>query len=575
MSAAALATGPAAFAPPRTAPAPYRAPAEAARPQAIERARARLTVALLAFVVVIFAIVVRLAGLGLFAAQPAPPVVAAPWLSPRADILDRNGQTLARGVESYAIVVRPRHLIGSPDQLAPRLAKLLGRDATTLTPRLAKGPKARSSFLARRVSPATARAATALGDPGIEIEREPSRMYPEMNLAAHVIGFTGVDGHGGAGIERSLDTSLLAAHAGPVTLAIDARVQQALESELAFAKEKHSAAGAAGVVLDVNTGEVVAMASLPSFDPNRPGEATPDEQRNNATLGVYELGSTFKAMTIAMGLDSGLVKVTDRFDARAPLRIDRFTIHDDHPQRRILSVPEVFIHSSNIGTARIADLVGSERQRAYLDKLGFLSPVEVELKERGRTIYPKSWHKVETMTVGFGHGIAVTPLHLATAYATLVNGGLWRPATLLKVAPGTARAGTRVFSQAVSDQMRGLLRLVVLKGTGRKAEAPGYRVGGKTGTANHVVAGRYTERAVVSTFASAFPMDAPRYVVIAMLDGPHGTKDTGGFKTAGMVSAPIVSKLVSRIAPMLGVAPDFEHDVSVEGLLPGTAKAEE
>jgi len=558
------------------APAPWRAPADVAPPQLIERARARLTLALLGFVIVTFVLVLRLAELGVIAARPqAAPAIAPAWLSPRADIVDRNGTTLAHGVELYAIVARPHHIITPPQVLAAKLAPVLGRRAAELLPRLVNGPKARSSFLARRVSPALTRAVTALGDPGIEIEAEPSRTYPNQNLAAHVVGFTGVDGHGGAGIERSLDASLLALHAAPVTLSIDARVQQALESELAFAMAKHSALGAAGVVMDVQTGEIVALASLPSFDPNKPGQATPDQQRNNATLGVYELGSTFKAMTIAMGLDSGLVKVTDRFDARAPLRIDRFTIHDDHPQRRILTVPEVFIHSSNIGTARIADLIGSERQRAYLDKLGFLAPVQVELKERGRTLFPKSWHKVETMTVGFGHGIAVTPLHLATAYATLVNGGLWRPATLLKVSPGTQAPGTRVFSPAVSDQMRALLRLVVLKGTGRRAEAPGYRVGGKTGTANRVVNGRYVEGAVVSTFASAFPMDAPRYVVVAMLDGPHGTKDTGGFKTAGMVSAPIVSKLVTRIGPMLGVLPDMHRDVSVEGLLPGEVKAED
>ncbi len=574
MSAAAASFGPRA-----AAPTPWRAPAEAQPGQqtaAIERARARLTLALLAFVAAVFVIVARLFALGLFSVAPLPPQFAAAlWVPPRADILDRTGATLARGIESYAIVVRPRHLIGDPATLGASLARLLGRDPATLAPRLAKGPNAKSSFLARRVSPALARAAIALGDPGIEIAREPSRIYPQMNLAAHVVGFTGVDGHGGAGIERSLDGPLLMPHAAPVTLAIDARVQQALESELAFAMNKHTAAGAAGVVLDVNTGEVVAMASLPSFNPNTPGQATPDQQRNHATLGVYELGSTFKAMTIAMALNSGLTTMQDRYDARAPMKIDRFTIHDDHPQRRILTVPEVFIHSSNIGTARIADQIGPTLQRAYLQKLGFLDPVQVELKERGRTLFPVHWGRVETMTVGYGHGIAVTPLHLATGYATMVNGGIFRPATLLKITPGTAQPGRRVFSEETSAQMRALLRLVVLKGTGRKAEAPGYRVGGKTGTANRVLGGRYTEHEVVSTFASAFPMDAPRYVVVAMLDGPHGTKDTGGFKTAGMVSAPIVSKLVSRIAPMLGVAPDFTHDVSVEGLLPGEAKAEE
>ena len=573
MSAAALAAnGPAAA---RLAAPPWRAPADARAPDAIEVARARLTLALALFIAATLAIVLRLVWLGIASAAPPPPATTPRWTSPRADIVDRNGLTLARGVESYAIVVRPAQLVGDPAGLAPRLAALVGRDAAALAPRMRRFKGAKSFFAARRASPALAASVNALGDPGIEIEREPSRIYPNAALAAHVVGFTGVDGHGGAGIERALDGPMLKPGAAPIVLTIDSRVQQALESELAFAMAKHTASGAAGVVLDANTGEIVAMSSLPSFDPNTPGIASPDQQRNLATLGVFELGSTFKAMTIAMALDSGLTTLADRYDARAPMKIGRFTIHDDHPQHRILTVPEVFIHSSNIGTARIADKIGPERQRAYLSKLGFLAPVQVELKERGRTLTPLRWGRIETMTVGYGHGIAVTPLHLATAYAAMVNGGEWRAATLLKPAPGVIRPGARVFSADTSNKMRALLRLVVQKGTGRRAEAPGYRIGGKTGTANRVVGGRYTPGSVVSTFAAAFPMDAPRYVIVAMLDNPHGTKDTGGFKTAGMVSAPIVGKLVGRIAPMLGVDPDMAKDVVTEGLLPGEPKAVE
>ncbi len=558
------------------APRPWQAPAEAAAPLPIERARARLTLALLGFVAVTFVLVLRLMGLALLSAPPAHANSAQlAWSSSRADIVDRYGRALARGVESYAIVVRPKQLVTPAPMLAARLGQLFDRDPASFAARLSGGPKRLSGFLLRRASPEMARRVNALGDPGIEIEPEASRAYPQRQLAAHIVGFIGDEGHGLAGMERASDKSLLTPHAAPLTLSLDLRVQQALESELAAGMAKHSAAGAAGVVMDVDTGEVVAMASLPAYDPANPGGPRDPSHFDNATLGVYELGSTFKAITIAMALDTGAIAMKDSFDARAPIHVGRFTIHDDHPKSRILSLPEVFIYSSNIGTARIAQKVGEERQRAYLQRIGFLDTLQVELPERGKPQFPATWGESAVMTVGFGHGIAVSPLHLATAYAALVNGGVWRPATLLKVAPGTDRPGKRVFSQETSDHMRALMRLVVMKGTARQAEAKGYRIGGKTGTANKVIGGRYSQGKVVSTFAGAFPMDHPRYVVLAMLDTPQGTKDTYGFKTAGWVSAPIVRKLVERIGPMLGVAPDMTHDISVEGLLPGDAKAEE
>ena len=341
---------------------------------------------------------------------------------------------------------------------------------------------------------------------------------------------------------------------------------QALEHELMAAKTEFSAIGAAGVVMDIHTGEVLAMTSLPDLNPNIAGRAPPEARFNRAALGVYELGSTFKPFTVAMAMDSGVVKsVGQMFNCPKEFHYGSVTVHDTHPYGRACSVAEIMKESSNIGTAQIALQVGAKRQRAYLEKMGFLAPVAVELKERGRTLTPgNDWGEIATMTVGYGHGIAVTPLHLATGYATLFNGGVYHPATILKVDRNhSVGAGRRVFSENTSYKSRALLRLVVAQGTGKKAEAPGYRVGGKTGTAE-----KYTSHQVVTSFAGVFPMDEPRYVVVAMLDEPKSTKDTYGFHTAGWNVAPVVSRTVSRIAPMLGIRPDMHRDANMSEVLP-------
>jgi cell division protein FtsI (penicillin-binding protein 3) len=332
--------------------------------------------------------------------------------------------------------------------------------------------------------------------------------------------------------------------------------------------------GATGLVLDVDTGEVIALASLPSFNPNRPSFARVEDLANKATLNVYELGSTFKILTVANAIETGVVtSMAKRYDATAPLHVGRFTIKDDHPEKRYLDVPEILVHSSNIGTARIADELGPQRTQAFFRKLGLDAPADIELGAKGRPLWPTFWARTTTMTVAYGHGIAVTPLHLASAYAAIVNGGIWRPATVMKREPGHIPAGRRVISEATSARMRQLMRLIVTEGTGRKANAPGFRVGGKTGTAEKPFEGGYKRNALVSTFAAVFPMDRPRYVVIAMLDEPKGTVDTGGYATAGMVAAPIVSKVVSRIGPLVGVIPDDHRDVDVSDLTPLLWKA--
>jgi cell division protein FtsI (penicillin-binding protein 3) len=373
-------------------------------------------------------------------------------------------------------------------------------------------------------------------------------------------------------MEKAFDKQLgdEVGRATPMVLSIDVRVQQALEHELRALYIDQSAKGAAGVVLDVNTGEIVAMTSLPDFNPNAPGQSSDDSRYNKVTYGGYELGSTFKALTIASALNAGTIKtMAQKYDATAPIYMAGFRIRDDHAKNRWLNVPEIFIHSSNIGTARIAMEAGRDTQRAMLEQLGFFKQIDVELPERARPQYPalNNWGDLATMTIAYGHGITVSPLHLANAYATLVNGGLYRKPTLLKVDPARPPEGRRVFTEATSDTMRALLRLVVTNGTGRKANAPGYRVGGKTGTAEKIENGRYVRGANVSTFAAAFPMDAPRYVVVAMIDDPRGSKATFGFKTAGMVVAPAITRIVERIGPVLGVQPDASRDLDVTAML--------
>lgn len=537
------------------------------RQMALGVARQRLAIGILLFLAFTLLLGFRLVELALFDGEPrrARPVVANPEI--RADILDRNGVTLASSFEAYALAARPRDIVGDKEALVAALTRILperGEEAI----RAAIYHDGKFRYVTRRILPEQAEAIRRLGEPGLTLEREAERLYPHVGLAAHLVGYTGIDGRGEGGIERAFEERLTdpAQRDRPLVLAMDVRVQQALESELEAQMLAQKAAGAAGVVMDVATGEVLAMASLPAFNSNRPGGLTGmPSHMNRATLGVYELGSTFKAFTIAMALDTGVVTRLDERFPTTPIAVGRHRISDSHPKGYPLSVPEVLIYSSNVGTARMAERMGRERQEAFLRKLGMMGRAPGELKEAGRALTPPAdnWGLSSVMTVGFGHGIAVTPLHLANAYATLVNGGIHREATFLKVPAGVERPGTRVFSAESSKLVNGMLRLAVLDGTGRQADADGYRVGGKTGTAEKVLeTGRgYDRRRNITTFAGAFPMDAPRYVVVAMVDDP-----SAGLRSAGAVAAPVFKNVVNRVAPVLGVAPDTsggsEPDIS-------------
>jgi cell division protein FtsI (penicillin-binding protein 3) len=495
---------------------------------------------------------------------------------------------LARSIYGYAIWVKPADLLGDRKQLANQLAAIF--PDTPAAEFYAKLTAAKPGYLRKRALPEQVKQVHDLGEIAIEFPREATRLYPQHDMAAHVLGFVNRDGRGAMGMERVMNDYLRdpSKRSTPLNLALDVRVQAALESELASGIAATNAKGAAGVILDVATGEVIAMATLPSFNPNRPSFANiPDlgqtivdgrypisRQTNNVTNRVYELGSTFKPLTVAAALDAGTVRdLSVRYDATKPLQFGRFKIRDSHPSGRWLNTPEALIHSSNIVTAQIADKLGAARMDAMLRNMHFNVRPDIELAEKARPLYPKSWDRLTNMTVGFGHGIAVTPMHLASAYAAMVNGGIYRPATMFKTKSDAKIPGKRVFTAATSARMRQLMRMIVVDGTGNQADALGYRVGGKTGSAEKPGVGGYSRNLVVSTFASAFPMDNPRYVVLAMLDEPQGTEASSFQRTAGYTAAPVVRKTITRIGPLMGIIPDMKRDVDVSELMPLLWKA--
>jgi len=536
----------------------------------VATAHTRLMMLMLLFAAAVVVVIARLAMLAALSGTDEQTRVAT--LAARGDIVDRNGAPLARTIDAWTIAVHPRKVLGDKMEIAARLAALMPDrgDQAWFYGQLTKNVS--FTYLQRRASPALVEQVNAIGEPALVFARETQRLYPQSTLAAHALGYLTREGHGMGGMERVLDARLLdpASNGTPVALSLDTRVQAAMESELSRAMTTFSARGAGGVVLDVQTGEVIAMASLPTFNPNRVGMSSPEELRNATTQSVFELGSTFKPIAMAAALDTGVVgSPAKRWDATHPLKVGRFTIHDERGDpKRWLTMPEILIYSSNVATARVADELGPERMQAMFKKLGFDTKPDIELREKGHPIWPTFWARTTTMTTAFGHGIAITPLQLASAYAALVNGGTWRPATLMKVAPGHAAAGRRVISEATSAKIREMLRLVVMRGTGRKGDAPGYRVGGKTGTAEAASAGGYDRSRNVATFVAAFPMDAPRYVVLAMLDSPQGTKETGGWKTAAWNAAPVVGRTIARTGSLLGVIPDMRHDIDVSDMMP-------
>ena len=544
--------------------------------RSLETARIRVLLIAGIFALVALAALLRIFWFGLTDHAARTTTLEDALLPPRGEITDRNGVPLARAFPAYALWFNPKALgdsgdplVKGPRQVAAELAAIFpDLDQAALAQRLASG---RPGYLRRRVLPEDANKVQAIGELALEMPQENDRHYPQGRMAAHVLGYVAADDHGRVGMEAVLDKQLTdpATRGTPVALSLDTRVQGALEDELRRGMLSTNAVGAAGIVLDVDTGEVLALASLPEFDPNRIDSEGQALMFNRVTNQVYELGSTFKPLTIAAAIDAGVVRNFGKHYNAAPVVAGRFTIKDSHPLGASLNVPQMLIHSSNTVTARIADELGPVRMRQAMIDMGMNERPYIELPARGFPRWPgKNWARLQAMTVGYGHGIAVTPLHLASAYAAMVNGGIWRPATLRKVEPGKAAKGRRVFKASTSSRMRQLLRMIALYGTGRNADAPGYRVGGKTGSAEKPGAGGYRKSSLVSTFAAAFPMDRPRYVIIAMLDEPQGTTASSFQRTAAWNAAPVVGRLVPRIGPILGVRPDDTRDVDISDLKP-------
>lgn len=469
----------------------------------------------------------------------------------RSDIVDRNGALLATSLATVSLSADPARIL-DPVEAATKLAKVFP-DKSSLDLQAQLTRETRFVWIHRSLTPHQQWAVNRLGIPGLEFHRTEKRVYPHQALLAHVLGFTDVDNNGLAGVERTFDERLRGSDR-PLALSVDIRVQHILREALAEAMREYRAVGAAGIVMDAKTGEVIAMSSLPDFDPNHPGEADADTRFNRATLGVYELGSTFKIFNTAMALDTGAVTLDHGYDATKPIRVGRFTISDYQAKNRWLSVPEIFIYSSNIGSAKMALDIGTEEQRRFFTALGFTDALALELPEVGRPQTPSQWRPVNTMTIAFGHGMAVSPMHMAAGVAAMLNGGVMHQPTL--VADAGPRMGRRVISEDTSRAMRALMYLNSLEGSGRRATVEGYLVGGKTGTAEKVGArDGYNRKALISSFVGAFPMQDPRFIVYAVLDEPKGTKATHGFATGGWVAAPVVKDVVRRAAPVLGVTP--------------------
>jgi cell division protein FtsI (penicillin-binding protein 3) len=544
------------------------------RQQSLALVHFRLMVVMLLFLGVVGVIALRLLYVSIFVGSGASTPAGDGLLPARGDIVDRNGVPLATTIQAWSIGVHPKLLVNDPMEVAEKLAALMPEHSAAQYFAMLRSNKS-FIYLRRRATPELVAQVNAIGEPALALAQEPERLYPQTTLAAHVLGWTDIDGRGVFGMERVLNNRLLdpAKRGQPVSLSIDTRVQAALEEELSAAKDKFTAAAGSGLVMDVRTGEIIAMVSLPTFNPNDPGATGIDSLRNNVTQSVYELGSTFKAITLANAIDSGVVtSMAKKYDATAPLQIGRFKIHDEEPAGRWLDIPEMFTKSSNIVTARIADELGQARETAMFKKLGFAAPPEIELTAKAKPLWPLYWGRTTVMTVGYGHGIAVTPLNLAIAYSALVNGGTYHPATLIKRGPDNpVPVGHRVISETTSARIRQLLRLVVLPaadGTGKKADVPGFRLGGKTGTAEKAQGGGYNKKLNVSTFAGVFPMDDPKYMIMMTLDGPHATADTYGWTTAAWVVGPAIGRTISRIGPLLGVIPDESHDVDESDLMP-------
>ncbi|MBY5778843.1 penicillin-binding protein 2 [Rhizobium leguminosarum] len=543
------------------------------RKQRSAETRQRLGVMIAGFTLAFVLISGRLVQHGL-----ADPFVTASMGNPnpvasRPDIVDRNGELLATDLNMVSLYADPRRIV-DPDEVVEKLAVVI--------PNLDWGDthkklRSKTSFqwLRRQLTPRQQADILALGIPGVGFRPEKRRFYPGGVTASHIVGHVNVDNQGLAGMERYLDQQGLSdlrmtgmtsdTALEPVRLSIDLRVQNIVREVVAKAMVDYKAEAAGAVILDVETGEVLAMASVPDYDPNEPSRTLSDGSVdkeyekgwfNRISNATFEMGSTFKSFTLAMGLDEGKINLNSVVDASQPIRMGGFTIRDFKGKNRVLTIPEVFQYSSNIGTAAVADKVGIEGHKQFLTKLGLLTKMETEMPGVATPTQPKTWKKINSVTISFGHGVATTPLQTAVAAASLINGGKLIPATFLpRSREDAAKVSKMVIKDKTSADMRFLYNWNGIKGSGRSAQVEGFNIGGKTGTADKVINGRYASNINFNAFVAAFPMDKPKYIVLSIIDAPT-TGEHGG-RTAASTAAPMIKKIISRMGPLLGVKPRF------------------
>ncbi|MDF3151163.1 penicillin-binding protein 2 [Mesorhizobium sp. XAP10] len=486
----------------------------------------------------------------------------------RPDIVDRNGEVLATDIKTASLFAEPRRIVDADEAIEKLSTVLPDIDYEQTYHKLKSG--AGFVWLQRQLTPKQQSDIMQLGIPGFGFRTEKRRFYPSGETSSYIVGLTNIDNQGISGMEKYVDEQglsdlqasglAIAKDLKPVKLSIDLRVQHVVRDEIAAGLERYRAMGTGAVVLNVKTGEVVAMASVPDFDPNNPYNAQDKDRLNRMSAGLYEMGSTFKSFTSAMALDSGKATMASRFDASHPIRVGHQAIHDFHGKNRVLSLPEVFLYSSNIGSAREAEMVGIEGHREFLHRLGILDRMQTELPETARPTEPKVWKQVNSFTIAFGHGVSTTPLQAAVGCAALMNGGfLMNPTFLVRTQAEAMATAKRVVSEKTVEGMRYLYSLNAEKGSARNARVPGYRVGGKTGTAEKVINGRYSKDLNFNTFVAAFPMDDPQYLVFTIADAPHPEKP-GMTDVAAANAGVMAGNIIRRSAAMLGVKPDFSHE---------------
>ncbi len=469
-------------------------------------------------------------------------------LTKRGNILDRNGVLVATDLKTKSLYLSSI-LIKDPQMVATAVAGIFPDLSYQEVYKKITDNKSSKNWilLKRNLTPSQAEQVQNLKIAGLIFEDDRIRVYPQKSITSHLVGYVDLDRKGLSGIEMQYDKQL--ARGGlDLQLALDIRVQDVLHDELSNGMEQYRAKAAAGIIMDVTNGEVLAVSSLPDFDPNLQHEASPEQRFNRVINGVYELGSIFKIFTNTTAFDENLIKINDVYNVRDPIKYGRFTINDDHAVKDEMTVGEIFAFSSNIGTVQIAKKIGIDLEKDSLEKFGLLKKVDAEFPGLGRPICPKLWREINLYTISYGHGIAITPLHIATTVSAISNGGILYKPSFLKLTDQPK--GERIIKESTSNIMRQMLRKVVVEGTGRNSNIEGYEVGGKTGTANRAEGGGYNERSTMASFVAVFPMSKPKYLIYVVFDRPNYT-----FNTGGMVAAPVAGKIVRDIAPILDVMP--------------------